>query len=158
MPNIVCKNEPALLGALARFGTPDQQDWWAAPAGRGELVLTAALSEEDGDDPRAPSARAERAGDHWLLSGSKTAVPAGPRADLMLVPAGDRNSALALAGAYRPQPGRYGAGLDRAIVRECAMTAIRSFLTQVACALVHPAGTARPTGRSPLPRLLGDKP
>jgi len=65
-------------------------------------------------------------------------------ADLMLVPAGDQRSALALAGAYRPQPGRYGAGLDRAIVRECAMTAIHSFLAQVSCALVHPAGTARP--------------
>jgi hypothetical protein len=62
--------------------------------------------------------------------------------DLMLVPAGDQHSALALAGAYRPQPGRYGAGLDRAIVRECAMTAIRSFLARVACALVHPAGRA----------------
>ena len=74
-------------GALARFGTPGQQAQWAAPAGRGELVLTAALSEEDGDDPRAPSARAERAGDNWVLTGTKTAVPAGPRADLMLVPA-----------------------------------------------------------------------
>jgi 3-oxocholest-4-en-26-oyl-CoA dehydrogenase beta subunit len=74
-------------GALARFGTPDQQARWAAPAGRGELVLTAALSEEDGDDPRTPSARAEQAGDHWRLNGAKTAVPAGPRADLILVPA-----------------------------------------------------------------------
>jgi 3-oxocholest-4-en-26-oyl-CoA dehydrogenase beta subunit len=74
-------------GALARFGTPGQRTLWAAPAGRGELVLTAALSEEDGDDPRTPAARAERAGDRWLLTGAKTAVPAGPRADLMLVPA-----------------------------------------------------------------------
>jgi 3-oxocholest-4-en-26-oyl-CoA dehydrogenase beta subunit len=74
-------------GSIARFGTPDQQRRWAAGAGRGELVLTAALSEEDGDDPRAPSARAERAGDRWVLTGTKTAVPAGPRADLMLVPA-----------------------------------------------------------------------
>src|SRR5258708_8842420 len=43
-------------GGLARFGTPDQQRRWAVPAGRGELVLTAAPSEEDGDDPRAPAA------------------------------------------------------------------------------------------------------
>lgn len=64
-------------------------------------------------------------------------------ADLMLVPAGDRSTALALAGAYRPQPGQGGAGLDRAAVRECAETAIRSFLAHVACALSHPAGTAR---------------
>jgi hypothetical protein len=63
-------------------------------------------------------------------------------ADLMLVPAGDRLSALALAGAYRPQPGQSGAGLDRAIVRQCATVAICSFLARVACALVHPAGTA----------------
>src|SRR5260370_29793283 len=74
-------------GALARFGTPDQQHRWAAPAGRGELILTAALSEEDGDDPRVPSARAERVAGRWRLTGTKTAVPAGPRANLMLVPA-----------------------------------------------------------------------
>ena len=80
-------------GALARFGTPDQQRRWAGPAGRGEIVLTTALSEEDGDDPRAPAVSAERmkgagAGTgRWLLSGAKTAVLAGPVADLMLVPA-----------------------------------------------------------------------
>jgi hypothetical protein len=64
-------------------------------------------------------------------------------ADLMLVPAGDQITALALAGAFRPQPGRTGGGLDRAAVRECAMAAIRSFLAQVACALAHPAGRGR---------------
>jgi len=102
-------------GAIAAFGTPDQQKRWAAPAGRGELIVTAALSEEDGDDPRSPSATAEwvagaspapsataeradgkspgsaataeRTQGHWLLSGTKTAVPAGTRADLILVPA-----------------------------------------------------------------------
>jgi len=31
--------------ALAAFGTADQQRRWAAPAGRGELILTAALPE-----------------------------------------------------------------------------------------------------------------
>ena len=74
-------------GALARFGTPDQQRRWAGPAGRGEIVLSAALSEEDGDDPRAPAVSAERVAGRWLLSGAKTAVLAGPLADLMLVPA-----------------------------------------------------------------------
>jgi acyl-CoA dehydrogenase len=79
--------------ALAAFGTPGQRRRWAAPAGRGELILTAALPEEDGDDPQAPSARAERvkgdgeAGGGWLLSGVKTAVPAAPLAALLLVPA-----------------------------------------------------------------------
>jgi 3-oxocholest-4-en-26-oyl-CoA dehydrogenase beta subunit len=130
-------------GAIAAFGTPDQQKRWAAPAGRGELIITAALSEEDSDDPRSPAATAEwvadnspgpaatperaartspgpratperaarnspgppatperaarnspgpratpeRAAGHWLLTGTKTAVPAGTRAGLILVPA-----------------------------------------------------------------------
>ncbi len=92
-------------GAIARFGTADQRRRWAEAAGRGELVLTAALSEEDGDDPCAPAVRAVRVvrgtgtgqgaggagtgqgAGGWVLSGIKTAVLAGPRADLMLVPA-----------------------------------------------------------------------
>jgi acyl-CoA dehydrogenase len=79
--------------ALARFGTRDQQKRWAAPAARGEVILTAALAEEDGDDPRAPSASAERvngegeAGAAWTLSGVKTTVFAAPLAGLILVPA-----------------------------------------------------------------------
>jgi alkylation response protein AidB-like acyl-CoA dehydrogenase len=96
-------------GGIAAFGTPDQQKRWAAPAGRGELVITAALSEEDGDDPRSPSTTAEwiagastgrtagasptsatipgRSAGRWLLTGTKTAVPVATRADLILVPA-----------------------------------------------------------------------
>jgi hypothetical protein len=73
-------------------------------------------------------------------------------ADLMLVPAGDQITALCLTGAYRPPPrGGAGAGPGQAIVRCCATAAIGSFLDQVACALVHPAGTAGPAGRSPVP-------
>jgi len=108
-------------GAVGAFGTPDQQQRWAAPAGRGELIVTAALAEEDGDDPRSPSASAEwvagpaparpadaspshtpaagasrsptapaaasRETGHWVLTGTKTAVPAASRADVFLVPA-----------------------------------------------------------------------
>jgi alkylation response protein AidB-like acyl-CoA dehydrogenase len=87
-------------GAIAAFGTADQQRRWAVPAGDGSVLLTAALAEEDGDDPAAPTARAERAelaelaggteggtGGGWRLSGVKTAVAALARADLVLVPA-----------------------------------------------------------------------
>ena len=73
-------------GALASFGTAGQQEKWAAPAGQGSVVLTAALAEPDGDDPRRPSVRAERTDGRWVLSGVKTAVDAAPRADLFLVP------------------------------------------------------------------------
>jgi acyl-CoA dehydrogenase len=74
-------------GAIAAFGTADQRRRWAAPAGTGTLLITAALAEEDSDDPAAPSTVAERAGDGWRLSGVKTGVPAAQRADLILVPA-----------------------------------------------------------------------
>ena len=71
-------------------------------------------------------------------------------ADLMLVPAGDQVTALYLAGAYWPPPGRAGARLGHAIVRCCATAVIGSFLDSVACKLVHPAGTAGPAGRRPV--------
>jgi alkylation response protein AidB-like acyl-CoA dehydrogenase len=102
-------------GALARFGTADQQHQWAAPAGRGELILTAALSEEDGDDPAAPSARAERvtgdgqAGGRWLLSGVKTTVPAAPLAALMLVPAATAQG----TAVFLVTPGDEGVTVER---------------------------------------------
>ena len=74
-------------GAIAEFGSPSQRARWVVPAGQGAVVLTAALAEEDGDDPRLPSASAVRREGRWVLSGVKTAVPAAPRADLFLVPA-----------------------------------------------------------------------
>jgi acyl-CoA dehydrogenase len=81
-------------GALAAFGTAGQLQRWAVPAGQGSVVLTAALAEEDGDDPRVPSARAERAGGQWVLSGVKTAVDAAPEADLFLVPCASPDGVL----------------------------------------------------------------
>ncbi|TDV52337.1 acyl-CoA dehydrogenase family protein [Actinophytocola oryzae] len=75
--------------AIAEFGTDAQRAEWAAPAADGRVVLTAALSEEVGDDPTGPAAFAERAGASapWRLHGTKVAVQAGPVADLFLVPA-----------------------------------------------------------------------
>ncbi|HMD92043.1 MAG TPA: acyl-CoA dehydrogenase [Trebonia sp.] len=74
-------------GAIATFGSTDQQHRWAVPAGNGSVVLTAALAEEDADDPLSPSAVADRVDAGWRLSGVKTAIPALPEADLVLVPA-----------------------------------------------------------------------
>jgi acyl-CoA dehydrogenase len=72
-----------VLGAstVARFGDAEQQARWAVPAAAGELVLTAALDE-------AAPTRAERRPDgRWVLTGTRTTVPSGPVADLVLVPA-----------------------------------------------------------------------
>jgi alkylation response protein AidB-like acyl-CoA dehydrogenase len=66
--------------ALARFGDPEQQDRWARPTATGSLVVTAAL------DAETPVNAVERAG-RWALTGTLTTVPAGPVADLVLVPA-----------------------------------------------------------------------
>ncbi|MFL6121580.1 acyl-CoA dehydrogenase family protein [Actinophytocola sp.] len=74
--------------AIAEFGSDAQRAAWAAPAAAGRLVLSAALSEEAGDGP-APTTSATRASASatWRLHGTKVAVPAGPVADLFLVPA-----------------------------------------------------------------------
>jgi acyl-CoA dehydrogenase len=65
--------------ALAEFGTPEQVERWAAPAGRGELVLAAALG--------AGPVTAEPTADGWRLTGVRTAVAGAPAAALLLVPA-----------------------------------------------------------------------
>jgi acyl-CoA dehydrogenase len=75
LPSIV-----VAASALARFGTPEQREKWAAPAGAGEVVLTAALDDE-------VATVAERVPGGWLLNGTKTTVPAGTTADLFLIPA-----------------------------------------------------------------------
>ena len=81
-------------GALAEFGTASQQREWAGPAGQGSVVLTAALAEEDGDDPSSPSTSAVRVDGQWVLSGVKTAVEAAPSAGLFLVPASSPSGVL----------------------------------------------------------------
>jgi len=81
-------------GALAEFGTSSQQQEWAGPAGQGSVVLTAALAEEDGDDPLSPSTSAARVDGQWVLSGVKTAVEAAPSAGLFLVPASSSDGVL----------------------------------------------------------------
>jgi 3-oxocholest-4-en-26-oyl-CoA dehydrogenase beta subunit len=90
-------------GAVARFGTPEQQRRWAEPAGRGELLLTAALAEPDGDDPAQPTTTAAPSAGGWVLSGVKTLVGAAPEADWLLVPAATPDgTAVFLVGADAP--------------------------------------------------------
>jgi len=73
--------------ALAEFGSPDQQRRWAAPAAGGEVILAAALADEDSEDPRVPATSARQSDGGWQLTGAKTTVLAGAIADLLLVPA-----------------------------------------------------------------------
>ncbi len=84
------------------------------------------------------------------LAADGTVFPA-LEADLMLTPAGEQVTLLAVAGTYRWQPGWAGAGLDQAIVRRCA------FMARIACALVHPAGATGPAGARPPRRPSGEQ-
>ena len=73
--------------AVAMFGSAEQQARWATPAGRGELLLAAALAEDEADDPATPMTTARATDGGWLLTGTKTTVLAGTEAAVLLVPA-----------------------------------------------------------------------
>ena len=77
----------AATTALARHGTDEQRRTWLESAGAGASVLTCALGEDHADAPARPVTVAERDTDGWRLDGTKTAVPSGTVADLLLVPA-----------------------------------------------------------------------
>jgi alkylation response protein AidB-like acyl-CoA dehydrogenase len=70
-------------GALAKFGSEALQEEWAAPAVRGEKILTVALDGEMGQGP----VRAQTVGDGFRLTGTRALVGYGPVADAILVPA-----------------------------------------------------------------------
>jgi len=79
----------------------------------------------------------------WEAIGSDGTLFPALDADLTLSPAGENTTLLTLAGVYRP-PERAGARLDPGIVRCFAAVTIDSFIARLACALMHPAGSAVP--------------
>ena len=75
-------------GPLLRFGTDAQRREFLAPALRGERIGAFGLTEPDaGSDIRGIRTTARRAGDDWLLNGSKLYITNGAIADFMLVAA-----------------------------------------------------------------------
>jgi alkylation response protein AidB-like acyl-CoA dehydrogenase len=72
--------------ALAAFGDPHQVQRWVAPAGRGEAVLTVALTGGPALGGAGASVHARHSANGFVLDGSCTTVPAAPYADLILVP------------------------------------------------------------------------
>ena len=83
----------------------------------------------------------------WEAIGSDGTLFPALDADLTLSPAGENTTVLTLAGVYR-LPEHAGAGLDPGIVRCFADVTIDSFIARLACALMHPAGSAAPAGRA----------
>ncbi len=78
-----------VLGGLpiAEFGTDEQQQRWLGALAAGDAKFTAAVAEIGMSPVIATDVTAERSGDGWQLSGSKSVVPDGAAADYVLVPA-----------------------------------------------------------------------
>jgi len=68
--------------ALAEFGSADLQQRYLAPALRGEMVCSIAVSEPDaGSDVAGLRTRAVRDGDSWIINGRKMWITNGTQAD-----------------------------------------------------------------------------
>jgi len=75
------------------FGTDVQKERWLPALGRGEAVGCFGLTEpEHGSDPSSMATTAERDGDGYRLSGSKTWITNAPIADVAVVWARDRSA------------------------------------------------------------------
>jgi alkylation response protein AidB-like acyl-CoA dehydrogenase len=75
------------------FGTAAQKERWLPGLGRGETVGCFGLTEpEHGSDPSSMATTAERDGDGYRLSGSKTWITNAPIADVAVVWARDRSA------------------------------------------------------------------
>lgn len=72
------------LSALADEASDDLKQAWLAPAIRGELIGAIGVSEPGaGSDVAAISTRAVREGDEYVISGQKTFISNGTRADFI---------------------------------------------------------------------------
>lgn len=68
--------------SLARFGSDELKTQYLAPALRGELVTSVAVSEPDaGSDVAGIRTKAVRDGDHWVITGRKLWITNGTQAD-----------------------------------------------------------------------------
>jgi acyl-CoA dehydrogenase len=71
---------------LLVYGTDAQKSRYLPQMARGEIITSIAMTEPGtGSDLQAITTRATRAGDHYLLNGSKTFITNGYNADLIVV-------------------------------------------------------------------------
>ncbi|GAA1160676.1 acyl-CoA dehydrogenase family protein [Nocardioides aquiterrae] len=89
---------------LAEVGTAEQEQRWLTGAATGATVVTAAVAEERAWAPERPTTTAAQDGDGYRLTGSKAVVPAGPYADVFLVPAETPSG----VGVFLVEPGDPG--------------------------------------------------
>ena len=116
----------SLMGTyfVYKYGSEALRTKYLAPALRGDLVATFALTEPGaGSDVAGLTTRAERRGDGWVLRGTKTWVTNAPVADMLTVAAkttgerGLRNIALFLLDRATMPGITLGKSIDKMAVR-----------------------------------------
>ena len=72
------------LPPIVRFGTPDQQRRFVTPClMEGKIAALAVTEPGGGSDVASLTTRAERDGDHYVVTGAKTFITSGTRADFV---------------------------------------------------------------------------
>jgi acyl-CoA dehydrogenase len=97
------------LPPIVRLGTPEQKRRFVAPVLRGEKIAALAITEPGGgSDVASLKTRAKKDGDHYVVSGSKTFITSGCRADLVTCAVrtgGESHGGVSLLVIERGTPG-----------------------------------------------------
>ena len=97
------------LPPILRLGTPEQRERFVAPVLRGEKVSALAITEPDGgSDVAQLRTRAVREGDHYVVTGAKTFISSGARADIVTTAVrtgGEGHAGISLLVIERGTPG-----------------------------------------------------
>lgn len=77
---------PLAMGAIARYGSPEQRERWLEPMAAGQALGCFALTEPTGgSDPASMTTTAVRDGDGWRITGAKRWIGLASLADVAVV-------------------------------------------------------------------------
>jgi glutaryl-CoA dehydrogenase len=77
---------PLAMGAIARYGSPEQRERWLEPMAAGRAIGCFALTEPSGgSDPASMATTAVPDGDGWRITGAKRWIGLGSIADVAIV-------------------------------------------------------------------------
>jgi acyl-CoA dehydrogenase len=97
------------LPPIVRYGTPDQQRRFVAPClAEGKIAALAITEPGGGSDVASLATRAERDGEHYVVTGAKTFITSGTRADFVTCAVrtgGPGHSGISLLVLERGTPG-----------------------------------------------------
>ena len=137
--------------ALARYGSDELKERISAPAIRGEVVTSIAVTEPDaGSDVAGIRTRAVRDGDEWVINGSKLYITNGTQADwLCLLARTSDEPGVPRHVAHRGADGRRRAWPSPASSRSSACgRATRRSSRSPTCGCRSPTPSARSAGAS----------